>query len=377
MKLTIRLMVGLLVTLLLMLPVACGGAPAELPPAPETTAPTPTPQPTPEPTPEPQAPAATPEPKPEPTVEPDFQVIEADLLGQKVSFNIGENAGIWQDVETKSANGKITYRMAWGTVLADVDGNPITELSATINDNPAQPESGRLLGPTVTFKPDSTYIDPAVEIEFNYSDYLDQLGDVPESDLYVAQYVVKNDLWAPAQMSQLSTTDKTVKVSIDRFFTDFTLGVMAKKKVVVEDANAPENGVNIEIEFVGKVRPDNPAALTIKTVPNAHVVTWFIMPDTGTRSTRPEDRWRQADADGKVSWEFTLSYRAHTGEGRFEFYSTTSEDPEFLKAFNAGRLDTIYPDKAADLRKFMNGEITTIELDDKTTGRWYPLIIVQ
>jgi hypothetical protein len=369
MKLTIRLLVCSLVFALLILPTACGDAPAELPPASETPAPTATPEPTAEPAP----PTAEPEPTKEP--EPDFQVIEANLLGEKVSFNIGENAAIWQDVEAKSADGKITFRMAWGTALADVDGNPITELSATINENPAQPEFGKLLGPTVTFKPDATYIDSSVEIEFNYADYLDQLGEVPESDLYVAQYVVKNDSWAPAQMSQLNTTQKTVKVTIDRFYSDFTVGVMAKKKVVIEDAGAPENGINIEVDFVSVIKAGEPATITIKTVPGAHVVAWFIMPDTGTRSTRPADRVRVADADGKVTWEYELSYRTHKGEGRFEFYATTSEDPDFLKAFNAGRLDTIYPDKATDLRKFMNGEITTLEFDDKTTGRWYPLIV--
>jgi hypothetical protein len=369
MKLTIRLLVCSLVLALLVLPIACGDTPAELPPAPETPAPTATPEPTSEPAP------TTSEPEPTKEPEPDFQVIEADLLGEKVSFNIGENAAIWQDVEAKSANGKITFRMAWGTMLTDKNEQPIRELSATITENPTQPESGKLLGPTVTLYPDSTYIDAGVEVEFDYTDYLDQLGEVPESDLVIAQYITGNDVWAPMQMSQLDTGSHTVKVTLDRFFTDFTIGVLAKKKIVVEDAGAPENGVNIVIDFVSKVKPDTPATLTIQTVPNAHVVTWFIMPDTGTRSSRPVDRKRQAGEDGKVTWEFTLSARTHGGEGRFEIYATTSEDPDFLLAFNAGRLDTIYPDKAADLKKFKNGEIASIEFDDKTTGRWYPLTV--
>jgi len=385
MKLTLRLMVYGLVIPLLALSVGCSGAAEELPPAPATPAPAPAPEPKPEPKPEPEtpvpAPAPTPEPapkpEPEPEKEPDFQTLEADLLGQKVSFNIGENAAIWDDVEASSADGKISYRMAWGTALADVDGKAITELSAVVNENPTQPESGRLLGPTVTFHPDSTYIDPGIDITFDYSDYLDQLGDVPEADIILAQYVVKNDLWAPVQMSRLDTASHTVTATIDRFFTEFTVGVMAKQKVVVEDLGAPENGVNIEIDFLSKVKPDTPATLTIKTVPNAYVVTWFIMPDTGTRSTRPTDRERQADADGKVTWEFALSYRTHVGEGRFEIYATTSQDEDFLKAFNAGRLDRIYPDKAADLKKFRNGEIATIEFDDQTTGRWYLLTVVK
>ena len=375
MKLTIRLTVGLLVISLLALAIGCGGAPAELPPVPETPAPAPAPEPKPEP--EASAPEPAPKPEPEPQPEPDFQTLEADLLGQKVSFNIGENAAIWQDVEAKSADGKISYRMGWGTALADADGQPITELSAVINPSPAPPESGTLLGPTVTFLPDSTYIDPGIDITFDYSDYLDQLGDLLDSDITLVQYVVKNDLWAPIQMSRLDTASHTVTATLDRFFTDYTVGVMAKKKIVVEDLDAPENGVNIEIEFVSKVRPDTPATLTIKTVPNAYVVTWFIMPDTGTRSTRPADRWRQADADGKVTWEFALSHRTHIGEGRFEIYATTSQDEDFLKAFNAGRLDTIYPDKAADLKKFQKGEIVTLEFDAQTTGRWYPLTVVK
>ena len=41
----------------------------------------------------------------------------------------------------------------------------------------------------------------------------------------------------------------------------------------------------------------------------------------------------------------------------------------------AGKTLTVY--LAADLKKFMNGEIATIELDDKTTGRWYPLNVVK
>lgn len=349
------ILVFLLSVSLLVVSVACGDQP-EAPPVP--------------------APTSEPEPEPKPT--PDSTTIDAELLGQTVSFDIGDNSAIWQDVETVSADGKITLKIPWGTTLADKEGNAITELSAAINENPKQPEFGRLLGPTVTFYPDSTYVDPALEIEFDISDYLDQLGEVPESDLYIAQYIVGNDDWGKGPLSEVDTENHTVRTYVERLYIDYTIGVMAKKKVEAEDAGVvPDNGVNVVIDFVSIIKAGQEAKLTIQTVPNAHVVTWFIMPDTGTRSTRPSDRVRQADADGKVTWEFTLSTRTHKGEGRFEFYATTSEDADFLAAFNAGRLDTIYPDLATDLKKIKAGEITMLEVDDKTTARWYPLIVAQ
>lgn len=119
------------------------------------------------------------------------------------------------------------------------------------------------------------------------------------------------------------------------------------------------------------------ATITVKTLPGAHVLGWIVNPGTGSRSSRPTDRYREADENGLITWNFDISQYVSRGEGHFEFYVTTSTDEAFLTAFKANRLDTIYPDKATDIKKFQEGRIEQLELDANTTLKMYPFVVTE
>ncbi len=396
MRLSYKIAAVFLVLTLLTVPVAaCGGAPeapapppasVPTPPAPAPApppAPTPAPALTPEPAPAPApAPAPTPEPPPAPEPPPPpppvSTLLEADLLGETVTIEMGLNAAIWDAVEVNTTDGNIKANLQWGTTLMDADGQPVTEFGASLNQDPVQPEDGAvLLGPTVTLQPGATAISPELELEFKYGPFADQIAEIPDAEVYLAQLDPASGNWTKV-FAEMDDENQTALLKISQLAAGHTIGLVAAPPVAeVVDPNAPSNGVNIKIEFISTVNAEEEARLIVKTEPNAWVLAWFVMPRTGTRSTRPNDRWRQADADGQIIWAFALSRHVAKGEGRMEFYASTSTDEEFLKLMQGERLVTVNPDLKDQLQAIKDGEITQLVVDDFTTIKVFPLIVAK
>jgi hypothetical protein len=306
MKAVIRICVFILAVTLFAVPAACNGAP------PEITTP------------------AAPTPTITPTPEPDFNTIEADLLGSTVSFNIGANNAIWEDVVATSPDGTITVGMNWGTKLSDADGKAITILSAALNDAPAQPEDGKLLGPTVTFLPDATVIDPGISIEVDTTGYLDQLGDVPEEDLCVALFDAASGNWT--RLSSIANpTDHTVTATIYEFTVNSTIGLLARQKPVVVSDEPPQA---IPMEWLSIIPPTSypgdEITVVIKTTPGATCVLTFINPPYNpdkprTRSAK-KPAAQTADENGMVTFTWNTSTHSHAGDADLEIVLTLGED---------------------------------------------------
>jgi hypothetical protein len=353
MKMGHKLLALLLVMMLSMVAVtACGGATEPT----ETATPTPT---------------ETTPPTTEPTTEPEpvGPVVSAVLFGQEIDIPVDDSNAFKEAVEITSADGYFSVSFAAGTKLTDVDGNDVNELVIVANEAPEQPEDGSaLVGATVAFKPDSTRIDPVFTLKYEYADFESQIAAVPDAEVYMARLIASSGKWGKFADAEIDTTAKTASVALDAFHTDYTVAlVAATPKTYIEASGPPANGVDIEIESVTEIAADSPVTLTIKTNPGAQVLLWIVNPSTGTRSSQPMDRYREADENGLVTWEYNVSRHVSKGEGRFEFYVTTSTDADFLKAFQANRLDTIYPDKAKDLKDFMEGMYEQLEIDENTT----------
>ncbi len=356
MKIGLRLATLFLIVALSLAPLAaCGGAEPT-----ETPTPTPTPTETPTPTPEPPA-----------------NAINADLLGQTVIIGLDDSGAFAEAVEVTSADGIITLKFAAGTILKDSDGNVVKELSAEINPTPQQPDDGAaILGPTLTFRPNSASIEPALAVEYDYSGFAAQIAAVENAEVYMARWVNSFDTWAKFFDSAVDADAKIAAVPLNNFVKDFAVACMAVTPLKVERATGPPaNGVDLTIESQSEFRSASDASITVKTQPGAHVLCWIENPGGFSRSSRPEDRYREADENGLVTWNFDISMYVSRGEGHFEFYVTTSTDTDFLAAFQANRLETIYPDKAADIKKFQEGRIEQLEIDDQTTLKLYPFVV--
>jgi len=288
------------------------------------------------------------------------------------------NGALWDAIEATSPDGAIMISMGWGLILQYKDEEPIKELSITLNENPAQPEDGSvLLGSTVTFMPDSTTLNPALTFVYDYSAFADQVAAIPDVEVYLAQFINGNGNWAKLY-TEVDTDAMTAQTKIDKFALEHTIGLIAAPPPPeVVDPDAPTNGINLAIEYVSTINADEPAQLIVKTEPNAWVLTWWVLPTTGTRTTRPLDRWRQADENGKIVWDFTLSTRTAKGEGRMEFYVTTSTDEEFLNYVKANRLDVPYPDLASQIKDLQNGKLAQIVVDDNTTIKMFPFTVAK
>jgi len=380
MRLTFRITAVFLILTLLMVPVtACnGGGEVDTPPAPPpATEEPPKAEPPKEEPPKAEPPKEEPPSKPEPPPAPESIKFDAEILGETVVLEMGLNAALWDPIEVTTADGSVKVNLDWGTTLKDADGKPIREFSASVNENPAQPEDGsRVIGPTVTFTPDSTDISPEMTLEFSYTAFAEQIAAVPDAEIYLAQFA-ENGTWAKL-FTELDEEGKVAVTKIDHLATGHTVGLVAMApKAEAVDPNAPKNGVNINIEYVSTINAEEPARLIVQTSPNAHVLAFFVLPKTGTRSTRPVDRWRQADDKGLIEWNFTLSRHTARGEGRYEFYVTTSTDPEYQKMVETERLAALYPERAGDITDLKNGKITQLEVDEYTTIKVFPLTVAK
>jgi len=139
--------------------------------------------------------------------------------------------------------------------------------------------------------------------------------------------------------------------------------------------NPPTNGIDVTIESISDFTPGGTASVTIRTVPNAHVMLWMVNPSTGTRSAYPSDRIRDADTDGIAQWEWTLSGHIANGEGRIEVYVTTSTDATFIEIFDTNNLTAVFPEKATDIANFQQGLIETLVLNNYTTLKMFHITV--
>lgn len=148
--------------------------------------------------------------------------------------------------------------------------------------------------------------------------------------------------------------------------------------IIKPGGGVSSNGVNLNLVSINKFSPGGAVTVAAQTVPNAHVILWVVNPISGTRSAYPADHEHTADAQGNVSWGFTISPNAAEGPGHIEFYVTTSTDSTFLAAFDAyaqarsTSLDNYFPSQAANIADFKSGLVPLLVLDDYTTLLMFP-----
>ncbi|MFH0942492.1 MAG: hypothetical protein V1823_05690 [Chloroflexota bacterium] len=371
-------MVALLATTIL----ACGGTqtlPVETPPTPPAeTPPITTPTTAQNGTPPAETPAPPPTTAENGTPPAPQYSYEAEIFGEKINIATDSRGAMLEPFERTSPDGVVTIKFEAGTKITGSNFAPVKTLSAKINSNPVQPADGpKIIGPTVTFLPNSASIYPPMTYQFNYAGFETQIAEVPNAQL-VLGFLLSTGSWATFFDSQVDTTNKVATVKIVSFTTDYTVALLAQTpKEIVKATEGPKNGIDASIVSISELGASETAKLTIKTVPNARVMIWVVQPQTNTRSTRPSDRIKIADAEGIVTWEWTLHYQVARGEGRIEIYVTTSTDTAFLTAFNNNTLNTLFPDRATDIENFKKGLIELLELDDHTTLKMFTITVVR
>jgi len=295
----------------------------------------------------------------------------AEIFGEMVDIPTNERGAMLEAFEKTSPDGLTTIKFEAGTKVTDSDNVPYKQFSVKINQNPAQSADGpTIVGPTVEFLPLYANINPPMSYTFNYADFQSQIDQVANAELKMG-FILSTGNWATYTDFQVDTANKVVTIDIDKFETVALLAQPPKE--IVRATEGPQNGVDITIESLSDLSAGGAASLVAKTLPGARVMIWMVNPSTGTRSAYPADRYRDADADGLVSWEWTVSARTAVGEGHMELYVTTSTDPTVLGAFNSDLLDKVFPDRAAEIVKFKKGEIELLELDEHTTLRMFPV----
>jgi len=318
MKITVKMICGMLAAALLLVPLLGCSSPADTPPA----SPTPTATP---------APAETPL--------PEYSTVEASLFGQTVSFDLGPSGQLWDPVSATSADGKLTLDIEAAAFAIDENQDPITSLSAALAaDAPAGADSAtHVIADAYSFGPTNATFSPPAVLVYSYDAAAVSALGLTEDDISLAYYDAASDQWQPVR-AEIDTTAKTLTAKVGMFKGDYTLSIIAVEPAAEEEPE-PE-GLFVKLVYITEpIATNSIIEVVLKTKPGATVMLQPVNPKTSTRSAWPKEadggKVKVADEKGEVSYAWELFRQTSRGEGTFEILATISANPDVLAQINA------------------------------------------
>ena len=186
---------------------------------------------------------------PSPVVQPP---VLTSLFGIAESFRISNEGVILQTVEATSADGMFTMTIPEGTIALDKDGNPLSTLTADVDESPPpEPEDANIIGLPYDFGPDGATFDPPITFTWSYDPEALPEG-VAEEDLVIAYYDEEAGKWVELEC-EVDTENNIITASVPHFTTFAIIGTpipaaFALSSLVVSPTEvAPGEKVNISI----------------------------------------------------------------------------------------------------------------------------------
>jgi len=153
--------------------------------------------------------------------EEDDHYLDVNLLDTGQRVTISDSGRLRQTLEVTSADGKLTVNIPSGTRAKQENGNRLTTLDVSENDNPPPPpENKNIIGLTYSFEPSGATFDPPITLTFTYN-HIDIPEGVSEEDLVLAFYDEDTGKWIELECV-VDIDNHTINAMLSHF-TDFAI----------------------------------------------------------------------------------------------------------------------------------------------------------
>jgi len=149
--------------------------------------------------------------------------VNVNMFGDKSSPEISRSGELLEKVKGTSEDGKLTIIIDGGTIIVDEDGDPLTKLTMTVNENPPSPPADtHIIGLAYDFEaePSGVTFDPALTMTWEYSPP-DVPDDVLEKNLVIVYYDEDEEKWVEMEC-EVNIRDNFITASISHF-TNFAI----------------------------------------------------------------------------------------------------------------------------------------------------------
>jgi len=171
------------------------------------------------------------------------------LFGSTGSFVLDYTGKLVSPVNATSQDGMMNWAIPAGTVVKDRLGNPLTSLTAAVDNNPPPPPANAsIIGLTYNFGPEGATFSPPMVCSYSYT--LPLPAGVTEDSLVLAYWDAANQAWEEYP-STIDKVNKKVTASISHFSKYSLIGKKAPPTVPTPPPLAPTTPVTL-----------NPAAFT-------------------------------------------------------------------------------------------------------------------
>ncbi len=160
-----------------------------------------------------------------PLLTPSAEEVKTNLFGTEASFPISSSGEILETIEATSEDGTLTLTIAEGTIALDIEGEPLSTLTAAVDPSPPDPpEDAHIIGLAYNFGPDGATFEPPITLTWSY-DPNDIPEGVAEEDLVLAWYDEAADKWVELDCV-VDTRNNTITASIEHFTTFAIIGMV-------------------------------------------------------------------------------------------------------------------------------------------------------
>jgi len=129
-------------------------------------------------------------------------------------------------IEFTSQDGLLSLLITEGTTALDAEGEPLTSVEFTADENPPSPGKASIIGQAYNLEPDGARFDPPITLTWRYT-----TADIPEvvaeENLVIAYYDEDADEWVVLDDSDVDPTEDIIRASVEHLTTFAILATAA------------------------------------------------------------------------------------------------------------------------------------------------------
>jgi hypothetical protein len=148
-----------------------------------------------------------------------------NLFGTTGSVIIDSTGIIQTEIKAISADGKLSITIPKSTKALDINGNPLTSMTAAVFTNPpSPPANANIIGLAYNFGPNGATFNPPITLAWSYDPAALPAG-VAEQDLVIAYYDTATSKWVELQCVVDAANNK-ITASVSHYTTFTVIGTL-------------------------------------------------------------------------------------------------------------------------------------------------------